>query len=168
MRHMSRWASRQHARRARRRRSLTARALRARKKGGFARCFRLRRGQEGQGPQTAYPRRHIGSLAERRRSFPPTSRIATAPSNCYAGCDGCFPLSNASSPTAVTVAKRWLSSSRTRERGTWTSWKRSDAAKGFEVLPKCWIVERTLENEENSRPPRGTASRPPSKERRIH
>ena len=35
-------------------------------KGGFARSFRLRRGQEGQGPQAPHPRRYAGSAIERR------------------------------------------------------------------------------------------------------
>ena len=37
-------------------------------KGGFARSFGLRRGQEDQRSQTAHPGRHAGSPAERRRS----------------------------------------------------------------------------------------------------
>src|SRR4051794_8848549 len=44
--------------RARRRRSSTARASRARKKGGARRSERLRRGQEGQGQEAAHPCRH--------------------------------------------------------------------------------------------------------------
>ena len=65
-RSMSSCANETAAKRARRRRSSTARAPREHKKGGFARSFRLRRGQEGQGSQATHPGRHARSLVERR------------------------------------------------------------------------------------------------------
>ncbi len=101
-RSMSRCASRQDAKRARRRRSSTARAPRRSKRGLHARPAGLRCGQEGHGPQAAYPRRHARPPAERRRSCPPTFRIATAPAICCGARGGCSPSSNASSPMAAT------------------------------------------------------------------
>ena len=52
----------------RRWRSSTRRPPRVLKKGVLARSFRLRRGQEDQGSQTAHPGRYAGSLVERRCS----------------------------------------------------------------------------------------------------
>src|SRR4249919_1366122 len=52
----------------RRQRSSTRRPQGVLKKGGFARSFRLRRGQEDQRSQAAHPGRHTGPPVERRRS----------------------------------------------------------------------------------------------------
>ena len=60
---MWRCVKRPGAKRARRPRSSTARAPRQLKKGFFDRPARLRRGQEGHGPQAAHPRRHARSPA---------------------------------------------------------------------------------------------------------
>ena len=47
---------------------IDSQTARGAQKGGFARSFRLRRGQEGQGSQAAHPGRHAGPPVERRRS----------------------------------------------------------------------------------------------------
>src|SRR6266702_642271 len=65
-RSMWRYASRQDGRQARPRRSSTARAPRARKKGGLARPTGLRCGQEDHGSQAPYPCRYARPVAERR------------------------------------------------------------------------------------------------------
>ncbi len=61
-------ASRKDERPVRRWRSSARRPRKALKKGVLARSFGLRRGQESQGSQAAYPGRHAGSLVECRRS----------------------------------------------------------------------------------------------------
>jgi len=67
-RSMWRCASRRDVKQVRRWRSSTRRPPRVLKKGVLARSFRLRRGQEDQGSQTAHPGRYAGSLVERRCS----------------------------------------------------------------------------------------------------
>ena len=64
------------------------------------------------------------------------------PSICCVEHAGCSPLSNASLPMVATPERRWRSS--VWRTGAWKLEivKRSDV-KGFEVLPKRWIVERT-------------------------
>lgn len=142
-RSMSGCANETAAKRARRRRSSTARAPREHKKGGFARSFRLRRGQKVKGRK-----RHIlvdtlglllsvvvhpaniqdrdGAyevLRQARRLFPFIERIFA---------DGGY----RGEKMALVVART----------GSWKLEivKRSDVANGFEVLPKRWIVERTF------------------------
>ena len=85
----SRLATRKVGKRARQWRSSTRKPPRAPKKGAFARAFGLRRGQEDQGSQTAYPGRHAGLLVERRRS-----------SDRRAGPRRCFPFA---APNSLTV-----------------------------------------------------------------
>src|SRR6516165_8795773 len=81
---MSRCASRKDVRQVRRERSSTRKPRRVRKKGGLARSFGLRRGQEDQRSQAAHPGRHVGSPVERcsssrRRSRPRWSIPSVAP-----------------------------------------------------------------------------------------
>src|SRR6516165_6953522 len=81
---MSRCASRKDVRKVRRWRSSTRKPRRVRKKGGLARSFGLRRGQEDQRSQAAHPGRHVGSPVERcsssrRRSRPRWSIPSVAP-----------------------------------------------------------------------------------------
>ena len=68
MRFTLRCVSSKAAKPARRPRSSTRRPPRAPKKGGLARPFGLRRGQEDQRSQAAHPGRHAGPPAERRRA----------------------------------------------------------------------------------------------------
>lgn len=65
----SRCASRKDVKQVRRWLSSTRRRQKVLKKGGLARSFGLRRGQEGQGSQAAHTGRHVGSPVERRCSF---------------------------------------------------------------------------------------------------
>src|SRR5262249_1111889 len=71
---MSRCASRKDVGQVRRERSSTRKPRRVRKKGGLARSFGLRRGQEDQRSQAAHPGRHVGSAVERCRSSRRRSR----------------------------------------------------------------------------------------------
>src|SRR5215831_18659234 len=71
---MSRCASRKDVGQVRRERSSTRKPRRVRKKGGLARSFGLRRGQEDQRSQAAHPGRHVGSPVERCRSSRRRSR----------------------------------------------------------------------------------------------
>ena len=105
---------------------------------------RLRRGQEDQGTQASHHHRHARADAVRsgpcrrcpgsRRRVPMSSRpFVTAFHGCVM-----------SSPTAATRGKNFVPPS--RGIGEWTIEiiKRSDTAKGFEVLPRRWVVERTF------------------------
>src|SRR5262245_40107200 len=76
-------------------------------KGGLARSFGLRRGQEDQRSQAAHPGRHVGSPVERCRSSRRRSRLAMEHSICCAGHADCSPLSSASLPTVAMRERRW-------------------------------------------------------------
>ena len=77
------------------------------------------------------------------RSIPPTSRTATAPWPCWLRSASSTPGCATSSPMA---AMPETSSNCTRRDRRWTVEiiRRCDAAKGFEVLPRRWVVERTF------------------------
>ncbi len=132
------------ARRARPPPSLTARASRARKKGGLHRSARLRCGQEDQGQETARPCRYARPLdardrACRRHSGPRRRRAA----------DGDFvqrlPHSwSSSTPTEAIKGGFQSAAKRVLARVDLKIVKRLGHANGFVVLPKRWIIERTL------------------------
>ena len=67
---------------------IDAQTAKGAQKGGLRSILGLRRGQEDQGSQTAYPGRHAGPLVERRRS-----------SGRRAGPRRCFPFAAPNSPT---------------------------------------------------------------------
>src|SRR5262249_30323261 len=139
---MSRCASRKDVGQVRRERSSTRKPRRVRKKGGLARSFGLRRGQEDQRSQAAHPGRHVGSPVERcrssrRRSRPRWSIPSVAPGTPT------VPLHQAH------LCRRWLAGEKMAlvvwRTGTWKLEivKRPEAI-GFEILSKRWIVERTF------------------------
>ena len=85
----------------------------------------------------------IGLLV-RRSSIRPTSRTATARRRCWPRSATPSPGCATSSPTAAMPARSCRS--RSAALGNWTIEivKRSDVAKGFVLLPRRWVVERTL------------------------
>ena len=110
---------------------------------GRRRIERLRCPQERQGPKAAFAGRHLGSTAvdlchprQRTgpgRSTPRTRRVGTAGAPLKKiWADGAY--------SGKELAK-WC-----EEQGGWELElvERDKGAKGFEVLPKRWIVERTL------------------------
>ena len=114
------------------------------KKGLCARPAGLRCGQEGHGTQAPYPRRYARPIAERCRSSRQHSRSrrhrigaqpAHAPSVPLHRTDFCH--GGYQEPKATAAAAR---------TGTWKIQivRRLDTAIGFKIVPKRWIVERTI------------------------
>ncbi len=129
---------------ARRLRSSTAKASRVPRKGASCRSAGLRRGQEGQGPEASCPGRHARLAAPRHRAcgrHPGPRRRGAADEHAVR-------------PTSVPAQalRRWrLSRAGVPERSAprLRPDQRRDreavrAAKGFTVLPKRWIVERSI------------------------
>ena len=107
------------------------------------RAARLRRRQEDQGPQAPYPDRHQGFLVaapvhaadiqDRDGAVPLLVSIRTP----YPGCA-------TSSPMAAMPATSFRPRSLRTARGRWRSSSARMPRKGFELLPRRWVVERTL------------------------
>ena len=96
------------------------------------------------GSQAAHPGRHAGPLAERRRSFRRYSGSRRRCTGARQTDAGAVSLHRAHLRRwRLSGAARWR---RRRRTGTWKIEivKRSDIAKGFIVLPKRWMVERTF------------------------
>ena len=138
----SRPASRPDAKQARRRRSLTVRAPRPLKKGLCARPAGVRCRQEGHGTQAPHPRRYARPAVERDRS--PCRRAGSR----------WRPPSAADGASSASLHRMHLRGCRISgaedgeghcRTGCWTLQivKRRDAHH-FVVLPKRWIVERTI------------------------
>ena len=74
----------------------------------------------------------------------PTSRTGTAPGRSWTVCRTTFRACAWSGPTRATGAPSW--GDWVKAQGTWQLdiVRRNPDAKGFEVLPKRWIVERTF------------------------
>ena len=78
-------------------------------------------------------------------STPPTSRTATGRHWCWPKSSNLSRGYGTSSPVVAIYAGDKLKDA-PRRSGKWTIdiVKRSDTAQGFEVLPRRWVVERTL------------------------
>src|SRR5215471_12045250 len=85
-------------------------------KGGLARSFGLRRGQEDQRSQaaTSWSPRWVSWNV-----FPPTFKTAMEHSICCAGHGDCSPSSSASLPTVAMRERRWHSSCGALGHGSW-------------------------------------------------
>lgn len=139
-RSMWRYASRLDGRQARPRRSSTAKAPRARKKGALL---------DPQGFVITGRKRHIIvdtlGLLLAWRCMPPTFRIATAWRWCsIAARVVCFRSLSASTATAAIKVRRPRRPRPRRGAGRSRSLDARPLPSDFEILPKRWIVERTL------------------------
>ena len=77
-------------------------------------------------------------------SIPPTFRMSMVPSLCWSACATDFPSFDISLPTAFIAAHS--SSTLSPDRGHWTIEivQRPPGVKGFQLLPRRWVVERTF------------------------
>ncbi len=111
---------------------------------GKRRPARLRRRQEDQGTQAPHRHRHAGQSGRSGRSsrrYPGSRRRPVA-----------LGFDPPTLPMAAPCLRRWRLCGRETARGVWRGSengqleiiKRSDSAKGFEVLPRRWVVERTF------------------------
>ena len=77
-------------------------------------------------------------------SIPPACRIATARPSSSTRSANAFPGSNSSGPTPATTLTRSKTPSRRSPGLRLEIVKRTDDMKGFVVLPRRWVVERTF------------------------
>ena len=124
---------------------IDSQSVKAAEKGALYRSARLRRGQKDQRQEAAYSRRYDRPAAACNRCIPPTSRIGTAAFSFCAHCSGSFRFCKSYSPMAAIRDLIFRKAQKKALPGLVTEIiKRSDTAKGFEVLPRRWVVERTF------------------------